>query len=648
MPNDIDTSSLPNCVWGTPSDGGKFSPEVKQYGNSCVWSSEYQVMKDYGFTGSEEDVIRFATEQGWYNPESGTQAMHMGKALEAFGVPCKVYHGASVNDLLAEVMKGKKVLVTLDADELWAESVAGKALHGFLDILGLHGANHALAVVGFDNTDPQNPMIIVTDTGTGQAAKSYPVKHFVAAWEDGLCKIVVPENPPPHAVPFNLPTGISGAIMSVQEWVDSLKETSIGAANICAPDQESKFNASNIDVNNMNDKVTDTMNSNPMKEGYYLHGDVMANARLADLVEATSNDKFPVVYLDENELVKEGFWSHFAETFKDALGGQHGKYPMIVRDFNLDSGQPKEVILQDISSGEVKNFPLDRFLASWMDSNYRMLMPSESLTEFKSKILTQLGEIQLSAAVEDGSIWGKGWLDSMSAGDGSANGAVSPEFTPQEKAFLANRKLIEALHPCNPEAKTLSDAAFLKTYGISFKGGVSSETNVSDYENGGAASSAQPNTFFENHINDIGKHQAGVTEAGQGGGTSTGALDIGSGVVSNGNSLPGMTGVDMMGITQPGMTGVDMMGITQPGMTGVDMMGITQPGMTGVDMTGITQPGMTGVDMLGITQPGMTGVDMTGITQPGMTGVDMTGIAPNGVTDVNGISDFSTHGGLLM
>ena len=44
----------------------------------------------------------------------------------------------------------------------------------------------------------------------------------------------------------------------------------------------------------------------------------------------------------------------------------------------------------------------------------------------------------------------------------------------------------------------------------------------------------------------------------------------------------------------------------------------------------------------------MTGVDMTGITQPGMTGVDMTGIAPNGVTDVNGISDFSTHGGLLM
>ena len=392
MTNDIDTSSLPNCVWGTPSDGGKFSPEVKQYGNSCVWSSEYQVMKDYGFTGSEEDVICFAAEQGWYNPESGTQAMHMGKALEAFGVPCKVYHGASVNDLLAEVMKGKKVLVTIDADELWAESVAGKALHGFLDFFGWHGANHALAVVGFDNTDPQNPMIIVTDTGTGQAAKAYPVKHFVAAWKDGLCKMVVPKNPPPHAVPFNLPIGISGAIMSVQEWVDSLKDTSIGVENICAPDQECKFNALNIDVDNMNDKVTDTMNSNPMKEGCYLHGDVMVNARLADLVEATSEGKRPVVYLDEKELVKEGFWSHFAETFKDALGGAHGKYPMLVHDFNLSAGEPKEVVLEDPYTGDKKSFPLARFLSSWNDGNNSTLIPRETVDEINMQPHSKMGE----------------------------------------------------------------------------------------------------------------------------------------------------------------------------------------------------------------------------------------------------------------
>lgn len=213
----------PGNVWGTPSDGGAYSPEVQQHGNSCVWNAQYEVMKDYGFTGTADDVVMDAFIRDWYDPVNGTSPEHMSSALEAFGVKCDVYENGNIYDLLAAVKDGKKVIVSVDSGELWADNKISKVAEWFEDVFGGNrGADHALVVSGFDNSDPKHPTVVLTDTGTGQAAVSYPVKQFANAWADGRCRMVIPCEPPPHVEQLSDASLPDFSVMSVQEWVDSL------------------------------------------------------------------------------------------------------------------------------------------------------------------------------------------------------------------------------------------------------------------------------------------------------------------------------------------------------------------------------------------------------------------------------------------
>ncbi len=210
-------------IWGTPCDGGIYSSDVHQSGNSCVWNAQYQVMKDYGYTGSAEDVVQDALAKGWYDPIRGTSPEHMSSALEAYGVKCEVYEQGNVYDLLAAVMEGKKVIVSVDSGELWTKSKAGKVIEWFEDLfLGNRGGDHALVVSGFDNTNPLNPTIVLTDTGTGQAAVGYPVKQFANAWADSHCRMVIPCSAPFHIEEPPVPPPPYFSFISIQEWIDSL------------------------------------------------------------------------------------------------------------------------------------------------------------------------------------------------------------------------------------------------------------------------------------------------------------------------------------------------------------------------------------------------------------------------------------------
>lgn len=180
-------------------------------------------MKDYGFTGTADDVVQDAFIRDWYDPVNGTSPEHMSSALEAFGVKCDVYENGNIYDLLAAVKDGKKVIVSVDSGELWADNKISKVAEWFEDVFGGNrGADHALVVSGFDNSDPKHPTVVLTDTGTGQAAVSYPVKQFANAWADGRCRMVIPCEPPPHVEPLSDATLPDFSVMSVQEWVDSL------------------------------------------------------------------------------------------------------------------------------------------------------------------------------------------------------------------------------------------------------------------------------------------------------------------------------------------------------------------------------------------------------------------------------------------
>lgn len=216
-------------IYGEKADGGAFSENVYQGDQpTCAVHSQYNVLKDYGFKGSVDDLIKKATEKGWYNPAKGTPTHHIGKLLEEYGVPCDMYINANKYNLISELAKGKKIIVTVDAGELWYNE---EPLDDLKERILGKGADHALVVTGIDTTDPRNITVTLTDSGTGQAAVSYPLAQFEDAWNDGRCTMIVPHSPPPlqfapQMVNFDYTAGHVAHIgdKSFDEWQDIHKD----------------------------------------------------------------------------------------------------------------------------------------------------------------------------------------------------------------------------------------------------------------------------------------------------------------------------------------------------------------------------------------------------------------------------------------
>ena len=52
-------------------------------------------------------------------------------------------------------------------------------------------ADHAVEVIGFDYSDPNNPMVILNDSGTPDGCgELVPLDVFVNAWEAGDCQMI--------------------------------------------------------------------------------------------------------------------------------------------------------------------------------------------------------------------------------------------------------------------------------------------------------------------------------------------------------------------------------------------------------------------------------------------------------------------------
>lgn len=76
----------------------------------------------------------------------------------------------------------------VDADELWRPS--------FINDLFGEQANHALLVTGIDTSNPLDVCVIVTDPGTGEVARSYPMSQFMDAWHDSSCLMIATDEAP--------------------------------------------------------------------------------------------------------------------------------------------------------------------------------------------------------------------------------------------------------------------------------------------------------------------------------------------------------------------------------------------------------------------------------------------------------------------
>ncbi len=189
---------------GFGPDGG-LDPVIYQ-GNEgvCAIRSQQIILRDYGIDISLDELKQYAIENGWYDSSSGggTPMWAIGNLLLSCNVSCEQSVDNTVYDLINELAQGHRVIVGVDANELWADrnhdTITG-AKEWFNDFFKGETPNHALVVAGVD-VNPDNPediKVVLTDPGTGDLRIEYKLDDFMDAWKDSQCFMVSTNTPAP-------------------------------------------------------------------------------------------------------------------------------------------------------------------------------------------------------------------------------------------------------------------------------------------------------------------------------------------------------------------------------------------------------------------------------------------------------------------
>lgn len=180
---DPDEADLSKVV-GTPAEAMEVW-EFQGDTNRCAVYSQKFVIEE--LTGRELDVealADLAEDNNWFSEEGGTPFLSMNKILDHFGLETEMSFHNNIDDLRKCLEAGEKVIVSIDADEIW---------YGQNDSIfsPSNNANHAVQVIGIDYTDPNEPMVILNDSGSPNGCgEMIPLDTFLDAWEDGNCQMI--------------------------------------------------------------------------------------------------------------------------------------------------------------------------------------------------------------------------------------------------------------------------------------------------------------------------------------------------------------------------------------------------------------------------------------------------------------------------
>jgi hypothetical protein len=178
--------------------GEAVNPIQQQYSDTCAIKSQQIILNEFGIDVNEEQLVQYSAEHGWYQGDgSGTNMGNVGNLLEEAGIPCTRQANANAFNLVSELSQGHKVIVGVDSAELWGN----KFTAWWNDFYHGDTPDHALIVSGIDTSDPNNVKVIVTDPGTGEGYKEYPLDQFMDAWSDSQCYMVSTDVPVPKVVP---------------------------------------------------------------------------------------------------------------------------------------------------------------------------------------------------------------------------------------------------------------------------------------------------------------------------------------------------------------------------------------------------------------------------------------------------------------
>lgn len=142
---------------------------------SCaVCCQEFVAEQLLGDDFSEDKMVRYASERGWFDPETGTTLSDVGNLLEAMGLEVNKAQGWSLSELAEELNRGHGVIAGVN--NMVLEDARFAELPGYR-------ANHAVQVIGLDYTNPNDVQVILNDSGVqnGQGRR-VRAEVFQKAW----------------------------------------------------------------------------------------------------------------------------------------------------------------------------------------------------------------------------------------------------------------------------------------------------------------------------------------------------------------------------------------------------------------------------------------------------------------------------------
>lgn len=167
-------------VAGVPDlDGSHWA--MQEGANSCAVASQRGVLEAVtGMCLPEGELAQIAESRGWYDPMSGTDPSSVGNLLEAFGVPADRKYETTFTELYDALARGEKVIVGLDANEIWTPQVGPDG-----NPMEQPDAGHAVWVTGIQMRDDGGLSVVMNDSGLADGRSvEVPVEDFRNAWAD--------------------------------------------------------------------------------------------------------------------------------------------------------------------------------------------------------------------------------------------------------------------------------------------------------------------------------------------------------------------------------------------------------------------------------------------------------------------------------
>lgn len=151
--------------------------------DTCAIASQGFIIESLTGQHISEDALMYEAQQyGWYRQGAGTPLYHVGDLLEAHGISVVRKEGASLADIADQLRQQHKIIVGVNGEDYWYHGSPNDPLASFPGIPGQQ-ADHAIEVIGINNTQPDHPLVIINDPGVpnGQGLE-IPADIFYQAW----------------------------------------------------------------------------------------------------------------------------------------------------------------------------------------------------------------------------------------------------------------------------------------------------------------------------------------------------------------------------------------------------------------------------------------------------------------------------------